>query len=84
MAPILEDLGGLPEIMKTTPTGMLTNPVVLAGAAGTMAQLTRQQTMEEITHYLATIDEKVDDVLRAQKDAAVLGSLASASSTRRP
>lgn len=62
---------GLLEIMKTTPTGMLTNPAVLAGAAGIMAQLAMQQTMEEITDYLATIDEKVDDVLRAQKDAAV-------------
>ena len=34
-------------------------------AAGVMAQLAMQQTMEEITDYLATIDEKVDDVLRA-------------------
>jgi rRNA processing protein Krr1/Pno1 len=30
-----------------------------------------QQTMDEITDYLVTIDEKVDDVLRAQKDAVV-------------
>ena len=30
-----------------------------------------QQTMDEITDYLATIDEKVDDVLRAQKDAVL-------------
>lgn len=62
---------GLLEIVKASPTGMLTNPAVLAGAAGIMAQLAMQQTMEEITDYLATIDEKVDDVLRAQKDAAV-------------
>lgn len=59
------------EIMKSTPTGMLSNPAVLAGAAGIMAQVAMQQTMEEITDYLATIDEKVDDVLRGQKDAAV-------------
>ena len=52
-------------------TTVVTNPAVLAGAAGIMAQLAMQQTMEEITDYLATIDEKVDDVLRAQKDAAV-------------
>ena len=50
---------------------MLTNPAVLAGAAGIMAQFAMQQTMDEITDYLATIDKKVDDVLRAQKDAAV-------------
>ncbi|MEU6809787.1 hypothetical protein ABZ920_12450 [Streptomyces sp. NPDC046831] len=49
----------------------LTNPAHLAGAAGIMAQLAMQQTMDEITDYLARIDEKVDDVLRAQKDAAV-------------
>lgn len=44
------------------------NPAILAGAAGIMAQVAMQQTMDEITDYLATIDEKVDDVLRAQKD----------------
>ncbi len=44
---------------------------MLAGAAGIMAQLAMQQTMDEITDYLATIDEKVDDVLRAQKDAVL-------------
>ncbi|CAM5687508.1 hypothetical protein [Streptomyces griseorubiginosus] len=49
----------------------LTNPARLAGAAGVMAQLAMQQTMDEITDYLATIDEKVDDVLRAQKDGVV-------------
>ncbi|WUJ74602.1 hypothetical protein OG809_15340 [Kribbella soli] len=47
----------------------LTNPAVLAGAAGIMAQLAMQQAMDEITDYLATIDKKVDDVLRAQKDS---------------
>lgn len=49
----------------------LTNPALLTGAAGIMAQLAMQQTMDEITDYLARIDEKVDDVLRAQKDAVV-------------
>jgi hypothetical protein len=53
----------------------LTNPALLTGAAGIMAQLAMQQTMDEITDYLATIDEKVDDVLRAQKDAAVAGMI---------
>jgi rRNA processing protein Krr1/Pno1 len=50
---------------------ILTNPAVLAGAAGIMAQIAMQQAMDEITDYLATIDEKVDDVLRAQKDAVL-------------
>lgn len=62
---------GLLEIMKSPGVGMLTNPAVLAGAAGIMAQVAMQQTIEEITDYLATIDEKVDDVLRAQKDASL-------------
>jgi hypothetical protein len=48
---------------------LLTNPALLAGAAGIMAQAAMQQTMEEIIDYLATIDEKLDDVLRAQEDA---------------
>lgn len=51
------------------------NPAVLAGAAGVMAQIAMQQTMDEIIDYLATIDEKVDDVLRAQKDAVLADML---------
>lgn len=54
-----------------TPGAMLTNPAMLAGAAGLMAQVAMQQTMEEITEYLAVIDEKVDDIIRAQKDAVL-------------
>ena len=53
------------------PGALLTNPAILAGAAGIMAQLAMQQTMDEITDYLATIDEKLDDVLRAQEDAVL-------------
>lgn len=53
------------------PGAFLMSPAFLAGAAGIMAQLAMQQAMDEITDYLATIDEKVDDVLRAQKDAVV-------------
>jgi len=53
------------------PGAILTNPALLAGAAGIMAQLAMQQAMDEITDYLATIDEKVDDMLRAQKDAVL-------------
>jgi hypothetical protein len=36
-----------------------------------MTQLAMQQQMDEIADYLAVIDAKVDDVLRAQKDAAL-------------
>lgn len=54
-----------------TLTATFTNPAVLTGAAGLMAQLAMQQTMDEITDYLAKIDEKVDDILRAQKDSVL-------------
>ena len=53
----------------TGPTSLVTNPAVLAGAAGVMAQIAMQQAMEEITEYLVAIDEKVNDLLRAHKDA---------------
>jgi rRNA processing protein Krr1/Pno1 len=61
---------GFVEFVKG-PGALLTNPAILAGAAGTMAQIAMQQTFDEITDYLASIEEKVDDVLRAQKDAVL-------------
>ncbi|GAT86574.1 hypothetical protein [Paenarthrobacter nicotinovorans] len=51
------------------PGTLISNPAVLSGAAGIMSQVAMQQAMNEITDYLAAIDEKVDDLLRAQKDA---------------
>ncbi|MFJ3586492.1 hypothetical protein ACIPPS_30295 [Streptomyces sp. NPDC090127] len=62
---------GFVEFAKGSSGPLRTNPAVLANVAAVMAQLAMQQAMEEITDYLATIDEKVDDVLRAQKDAAL-------------
>ncbi|MGC4805855.1 hypothetical protein [Micromonospora sp. DT233] len=53
------------------PGSIAGNPAILSGAAGIMAQVAMQQAMEEITDYLARIEEKVDDVLRAQKDAVL-------------
>ncbi|KNE82643.1 MULTISPECIES: hypothetical protein [Streptomyces] len=61
---------GFVEIVKV-PRSLLTNPAALANAGRIMAQVAMQQTMDEITDYLAVIDEKVDDVLRAQKDAVL-------------
>ncbi|PPF53693.1 hypothetical protein C5B94_09205 [Clavibacter michiganensis] len=49
----------------------LTNPALLSGAAGIMAQYAMQQAMDEISDYLAVIDAKVDDILRGQKDAVL-------------
>ncbi|WP_411089561.1 hypothetical protein [Streptomyces sp. 061-3] len=51
------------------PGSFLTNPAILSGAAGIMAQFAMQHEMNEIKSYLATIDKKVDDVLRDQKNA---------------
>jgi hypothetical protein len=69
---VLTDHGkitGLLQLVRPTPA--LTNPALLTGAAGLMAQLAMKQTMDEITDYLAVIDAKVDAVLRAQTDAVV-------------
>jgi hypothetical protein len=61
---------GFVEFVKGPGAG-LANPGFLSGLAGAMSQLGMEQTIAEITEYLAAISEKVDDVLRAQKDAAV-------------
>lgn len=66
---------GIAEIVKSS-TSLLTNPAVLAGVAGIMAQVAAQQAMEEITDYLAIIERKVDDILRAQKDAVLADMIA--------
>lgn len=65
---------GFVEFAKA-PRALLTNPAILAGAAGIMAQFAMQQSMDEITDYLATINEKVDDVLRGQKIAVLAGMI---------
>jgi hypothetical protein len=49
----------------------LTSPAMLANIGALMSQQAMQQAMDEIKDYLAKIDEKVDDVLRAQKDAVL-------------
>jgi hypothetical protein len=51
--------------------GSLASPALLAGVGGIMAQVAMQQAMGEIISYLARIDEKLDDVLRAQEDAVL-------------
>lgn len=53
------------QVVKS-PVSMATNPAMLAGVAGVMAQIAMQQQMKAIMDYLARIGEKLDDVLRAQ------------------
>ncbi len=52
-------------------TAMALNPAALASVATFMAQRQMQESIDELKEYLAQIDEKVDDILRAQKDAVV-------------
>jgi hypothetical protein len=66
---------GIKGIVQFENTSFLANPAMLSGAAGIMAQLALEQAMAEIADYLAVIDEKVDDVLRAQKDAMLAGMI---------
>lgn len=62
-------ISGILEII--TPGANVFNPVALASIGGMMAQASMQQSIDEINEYLAVIDEKVDDILRAQKDAVL-------------
>lgn len=55
------------QFVATSPVA-LTNPATLAMAAAMMSQQALQASIDEILDYLEVIDEKVDDVLRAQKD----------------
>lgn len=55
------------QVVKS-PSATMTSPAVLSGVAGVMTQLAMQQAMGEVAEYLAGIDRKLDEVLRAQKD----------------
>lgn len=55
----------------TTGAASLMSPAALAGVGAIMSQMAMQEAIEEIGEYLAVIDEKVNDVLRAQKDAVL-------------
>lgn len=64
------NIKGLVQFAKG-PLTTLTSPAVLAGVGGIMSQMAMKQQMDDINNYLAVIDEKVDDILRAQKDAVI-------------
>lgn len=64
---IVTENGKIKHILEFSAKG-IANPAVLAGVGGIMAQMAMQQALDEITDYLARIEGKVDDVLRAQKD----------------
>lgn len=69
--------GSISKWLQTESRGLAnaTNPAVLSGvgtllsgAAGVMAQLEREHEISEIAELLTSIDEKLDDVRRAQRD----------------
>lgn len=51
------------------PTALLSGPMALSALSTMMQQQAMQQQMDQIMEYLQEINEKVDDILRAQKDA---------------
>lgn len=52
------------------PSQLLT-PAMATGVAGMMTQMALEQAIQEITDYLAAIDEKVGDLLQDQKDHVI-------------
>lgn len=53
------------------PSALMTNPLVLTSLSTMMQQRAMQQQMDEIVEYLQELNEKVDDILRNQKDAVL-------------
>ncbi|GAB3658978.1 hypothetical protein GCM10027591_12410 [Zhihengliuella somnathii] len=68
---ILMDKGKTKHVLQFVkkPGAVVGSPAMLTGIAGIMTQMAMQQSMDEISDYLAVIDAKVDEILRAQKDA---------------
>ena len=50
------------------PASLLLNPAVLSGVGGLLAQFAQQTEAQELKALLVGIDEKLDDVRRAQRD----------------
>lgn len=53
------------------PVALLTNPAVLSGVGGLMSQFAQQAEAQELKALLVSIDEKLDDVRRAQRDSVL-------------
>lgn len=53
------------------PSALLAGPFALTALSTMMQQRAMQQQMDEIVEYLQEINEKVDDILRGQKDAVL-------------
>ena len=53
------------------PGSLLTNPALVSGIGGLMAQLANQAEAAELKALLVSIDEKLDDARRAQRDGVL-------------
>lgn len=53
------------------PAALLTNPALLSGVSGLMSQFGQQAEAHELKALLVRMDEKLDDVRRAQRDAVL-------------
>lgn len=53
------------------PASLLMNPAVLSGVAGIMAQIARQQEVRALKEFLVSIDGKLDDLRRGQRDGVL-------------
>lgn len=65
--------------VQDAPSDLVTNPAILSGLGGVMAQFAERSEGQDLKELLARIDEKLDDVLRAQRDS-VLAKIQSAES----
>ena len=54
-----------------SPAALLGGPMALVGLSAMMQQQAMQQQMDEIVEYLQEINEKVDDIIRSQRDAVL-------------
>lgn len=52
-------------------SALLQNPAILTGLGGVMVQFAEQSETRELKDLLVRIDEKLDDVLRAQRDELI-------------
>lgn len=53
------------------PASLLTNPAVLSGLGGLMSQFAQQAEAQQLKALMVKLDEKLDDVRRAQRDAVL-------------
>lgn len=63
--------GQIVKWLKFENPSQLFSPAMATGVAGMMTQMAMEQAIQEITDYLARIDDKVNDLLRDQKDRVI-------------